>query len=120
MSAKEYPKLPDYNKIIGGIVEYSRLKHECGAKGIQALLEEAGSSLSSILSRLEALPADLKFTGQEPDDPEAIRKVRPNGPAKLWKAFNAEKYRCMEYTRGSMKGGQKTRRSLLHLKLIIP
>jgi hypothetical protein len=88
-----YPQIPDYRHLAEQIAEYSRLKYEYGSENIQPLLDEAEELLKTTYAKIAALPIDKKLSSEEPDDLDAIRNLRPEGPRKIWKSFNMEKYR---------------------------
>jgi ADP-ribosylglycohydrolase len=89
-----YPQLPDLLQIKDHLFEYARLKFEYGAdrEKIQALVNEAEQNLRSIIEKLKALPEDQRFAAVEPDRLDAIRALRTDGPRKLWKTFDSDKY----------------------------
>jgi ADP-ribosylglycohydrolase len=87
-----YPKIPHYADLARQIAEYTRLKHEYGSKDIEQLLAEAEQSLKSVLQKIKDLPIDEKLAAQEPNEYEAILKLRPEGPRKMWERFDRDKY----------------------------
>lgn len=87
-----YPDIPDYNWLIGQIAEYSRLKHEQGAEGIQEVLNRLEKLIKSQLDELKALQINNKLAESEPNALDRILKLRPEGPRRLWKNFNSEEY----------------------------
>jgi len=87
-----YPKLPNLSGLGGQIHLYSQLKHEYGAKGIAPILRNAERALKEALSALKRLPNDKSLRRQEPDSLEAIRRLRPNGPRRMWQHFDAKEY----------------------------
>ena len=88
-----YPKNPAYEKLIQQVIEYGRLKHEYGATGIEPVLNELYESIQSSLDKIKALPINEALAKTEPNDLEEIKKLRPQGPRKLWSNFKEEEYR---------------------------
>lgn len=88
-----YPKNPEFFQLTKQLVEYGRLMHEYGAENVQAILDETDVFMKASLERLKKLPIDARMKKSEPDDLEEIRALRPIGPRKLWKNFNAESYK---------------------------
>ena len=92
---KKYPRMFSHGgreSLVGLIDLYSHLKHEYGAKGIQRVLDEAERALEKALKRVKALPVDRALAAKEPNDLEAIRKLRPKGPRRLWESFDRAEY----------------------------
>jgi ADP-ribosylglycohydrolase len=87
-----YPKIPDFGKLSNYIIEYSRLKHEYGAKGVENILSKAHSTLTNALNELLNLPVDVESSLREPNELEKIRALRPDGKRRLWKCFDADRY----------------------------
>jgi ADP-ribosylglycohydrolase len=88
----EYPKNPDFKKLVEFIEEYGRLKHEYGADGVEGILTEAGRMLEQAIERLKALPGSVSLRAKEPDSLPAIRELRAEGPRRIWKAMDERKY----------------------------
>ncbi|MDD2503850.1 MAG: ADP-ribosylglycohydrolase family protein [Clostridia bacterium] len=90
----KYPKVPNFRHILEQLTEYSRLKFEYGAENdkIQSILHEAEKELQSILDKVKGLEEDRTLSEKEPDDLQAIRSLRPDGPRILWTEFDKEKY----------------------------
>lgn len=88
-----YPTLPDFAHLTERITEFSRLKAETGALGIEPLLREAEAALRQALERLKALPEDEALAAREPNELPAIRRLRPDGPRRLWDALDPAVYR---------------------------
>ncbi len=87
-----YPPRPDLNKILDDIIEYGRLKHEYGAKGIAEFYETLARNLTAAKETLCQLPVDAALAAKEPDALSAIRSLRPEGPRKIWTTIPAELY----------------------------
>ncbi|NLF38846.1 ADP-ribosylglycohydrolase family protein [bacterium] len=88
-----YPKLPEWNKLTNALSEYSRLKHEYGAKGIAPLVRQAEKALHAALAGLKRLPIDRNLAKKEPNALDAIKRLRPRGPRRIWNHFDAAQYR---------------------------
>jgi len=90
-----YPKVSNCERLVEQLGFYSQLKHEYGARGIPTLLAGTERSLKSMLTRMRQLPIDRKQSRQEPNDLSAIRRLRPAGPRRMWRRFDAAAYRGM-------------------------
>jgi len=84
--------MPDYGALTREISLYAQLKAEYGAKNIAPLLAEAEKALQTALAKLRKLPVDKELAKREPNDLESIRRLRPQGPRRLWQTFDAGKY----------------------------
>lgn len=100
----KYPDIPDYFSNLRIAAEYARLKYEYGAQteDIQVLIDELSRSLENTINKLKELPIDHELAEKEPDDLIKIRVLRNEGPRRLWKCFNREKY--MEKIYGALYG----------------
>jgi ADP-ribosylglycohydrolase len=87
-----YPELPNLNKLVDKIICYSQLKHEYGVKNISRILKKAEKSLNYIINDIKKLKIDKELTKKEPNDLKSIKKLRPDGPRRLWKTINKETY----------------------------
>ena len=84
-----YPKEYNFNHLTERLVEYARLQHEYGAKGIDELLAAAKKSLEKAITELKALPLCAELKGKEPDELHAIRALRLKGPRKMWQTLDS-------------------------------
>ncbi len=98
----KYPELPNYSELGKKLVEYSRLKAEYGSTGIEAVLSEAEQALKNAIDKLIALPVDPVLQAKEPNCLKEIKKLRPEGPRKIWKTFDRDLY--IEKLSGAMLG----------------
>lgn len=87
-----YPKMPDLNRLVQDIGLYTQLQHEYGATGLAPILADAEKALRAALRRIRARPVDKALAAQEPNALEAIQALRPKGPRKLWRTFEAGRY----------------------------
>ena len=87
-----YPKQPDYLSLGSDLELISQLKHEYGAKGIQSILKDVEKSMKAAYSLLQKLPIDKELAKEEPNKLSAIRRLRPPGPRRIWKAFEPQIY----------------------------
>lgn len=87
-----YPALPDFRKITHDITEYSRLKHEYGAKGVGRVLRQVEKCLHQASRQLRSLPIDRQLAIREPNGLAAIRALRPRGPRSLWDKMDEKAY----------------------------
>jgi ADP-ribosylglycohydrolase len=97
-----YPKIPNLRELVSTIEIYAQLKHEYGAKGLTPKLRDAEKALQQIVSQLQALPIDKAMALCEPNDIQAIRKLRPAGPRRQWPAFDKAAY--MDRLEGALLG----------------
>ena len=77
---------PDYSKIekeIEQIKEYGKLKCEYGADSSQ-VIDKIEGTLNRFLDELKRLPEDENLAQREPSDYDEIKKLRSNGPRRLW------------------------------------
>ncbi|MDO9540916.1 MAG: ADP-ribosylglycohydrolase family protein [Kiritimatiellia bacterium] len=87
-----YPKISNCKNLVCQLGYYSQLKHEYGARGVTPLLIGTERILKSALARMKQLPVDQAQVRREPNDLFAIRRLRPNGPRRLWKRFDSAAY----------------------------
>ena len=97
-----YPEVPDFSSLSRQLVNYSKLKHEYGSKGIQPLLEKAEDDLKEAIKKIKALPIDKKLAAAEPNKLKAIKALRPKGPRCLWTQFDMAEYK--ERMEGALLG----------------
>jgi len=97
-----YPKLPDFNELARNLVDYAQLQHEYGARGIAPILKDAERALRAATKRIRALPVDRELAKKEPNELTSIRALRPGGPRRMWKTFDAETYQ--DRIRGALLG----------------
>ncbi|MBB3127822.1 ADP-ribosylglycohydrolase [Paenibacillus rhizosphaerae] len=95
-----YPKEPKIHELAGKIIEYGRLVHEYGGRGVADAWIDMEEKMKETLERLQSLPIDAKLKEQEPDDLPSIRALRAEGPRRLWGSFNKEVY--MEKLEGAL------------------
>lgn len=88
----EYPQIPNYHVLIDYLIEYAKLRCEYGAQGVESILKEVEESLKNAIFRINELPIDERLAQHEPNSLSEIRKLRPNGPRRLWKKFQKDKY----------------------------
>lgn len=102
--SKSYPRLPDLERSRNLLWEYARLKYEYGADrgAIQAILDGVARAADNGLRAILDLPDDPTRAAREPDGLAEIQKLRPTGPRKLWKSFDARKYQ--DRLRGGLLG----------------
>ena len=62
---------------------YAQRAYEYGASGVESVLDEARAALEAARRAIEALPPDPVLAAREPDDLEAIRALRPEGPRRV-------------------------------------
>ncbi|NLF19007.1 MAG: ADP-ribosylglycohydrolase family protein [Lentisphaerae bacterium] len=89
----KYPRLPDFHRLTESLALQAQLQAEYGATGIGGPLARAERALRSALRELQALSPDPGLAAKEPNDPKAIRALRPRGPRRLWTGVNPAVYR---------------------------
>ena len=89
----KYPKAHNLNKLIEEINLYSQLKAEYGSKNINNILSDIEKTLKSSIQNIKNLENDIKLNSTEPNDLNEIKRLRPNGPRKIWGKFNSKEYK---------------------------
>lgn len=84
-----YPKDLELNKLADLLKEYGNLMHEYGAEGVEGVLESAKARLTASVEAMKALPIDSALAAREPDELSAIRRLRPDGARRMWKALDS-------------------------------
>ena len=92
MSYANYPKTPDWS-VTRLMDEYARLKHEYGAEGAGAILDETYAYLRAQLQKLKNLGECESLAAKEPNRLENIKALRKPAERRLWKSFNEPVYR---------------------------
>lgn len=87
-----YPEMPNFNFLINQIEEYVRLKVEYGSTGLDSYLQNLEATLQQSLQDLKSFPIDKTLADNEPDDLASIRKLRPDGPRKIWSSIPMDTY----------------------------
>jgi ADP-ribosylglycohydrolase len=87
-----YPDPSELNCLAHAIELQLQLRAEYGSRGIAPILVRLRRELKLARARLERLPADPALARKEPSALAAIRALRPRGPRRLWKAFDAKAY----------------------------
>lgn len=88
-----YPKMPDLIEIVGQLTEFGKLKHEYGAVGILEIINDAKEKLTVALTKMKELPIDESLSLKEPNELAAIRKLRTDGPRRIWTKLDSEIYK---------------------------
>jgi len=88
----QYPDVTNYQQTLEQIIEYIRLKAEYKSPDLNHYCKMLEQTLEKSLKEITSLPIDNTLTMLEPDDLEAIKKLRPNGPRKLWTTFDETIY----------------------------
>jgi ADP-ribosylglycohydrolase len=89
----DYPKTPDFWRLVNGVTLYAQLLHEYGAKGVAPILAKTEETLTAAIKELQELPIDPELAKQEPNSLEEIRSLRPSGPRRIWGRFDESMYR---------------------------
>ena len=88
----KYPEVPDLNNLAELISQYSQFQPELGSKGIESLLNETEEMMKSQLEKLKALSIDERLEQSEPDSLNMIKKLRPEGPRRIWQNLDEDIY----------------------------
>jgi len=86
-----YPNPNSLKKIMEMISLYSHLKHERGSTGISPLLKKTERMMKTVLRNLQQLPENPARAAREPDSLDAIKRLRPDGPRRIWDSLPARK-----------------------------
>lgn len=85
MAYPDFAKLPEYEYLL---TEYARLKCEQGAGDrVEPILAQVKEQLRAAVEQLRDLPDNPALALREPDELDAIRALRPEGPRRLWTAL---------------------------------
>lgn len=95
-----YPYIPDFNSTLESLIEYARLKHEYGSKGISGILTELEMNMKNTLEKIKNLPVDEASAASEPDNLLEIRRLRTEGPRKMIERLDLKIYQ--EKLKGAM------------------
>lgn len=79
--------------LVANVRLYAQLKKELGAEGIDAQVSEIEAYLNQALGKLRQLPGDPELARQEPNELDAIRALRPQGPRSMAQAAGDTSYR---------------------------
>lgn len=88
----KYPDVHDLPRLLHSIELQVQLRAEYGARGIAPILAGLRREMRAARARLERLPADPVLARKEPSGLAAIRALRPRGPRRIWKTFDAKAY----------------------------
>jgi len=87
-----YPKIPELGGVVNHIIEFARVAHENGNQQVGALLEKLEGDLVAQLASMKALAPSAECLARQPDDLEAIRALRADGPRRQWQTLDKAKY----------------------------
>jgi len=80
-----YPDFTALGVNLSELQEYARLKVEQGDSAIvKKIIKEVENYLHTTVNELKNLPDDPELAAKEPDQLEEIRKLRKEGPRKIW------------------------------------
>lgn len=79
-----YPNIPDLNNMVSIFIEYARLKTEYNSPDVVSCIRSLEAKLQESLTEIKALPIDAALALNEPDDLTEIKKLRPDGPRRMW------------------------------------
>ena len=87
-----YPNFSKIDRVLSRLRLDAQLRHELGAQNLDAAIGQLETALESAARNVEAAPIDAELAAREPDDLDGIRALRPDGPRRLWSAFDADLY----------------------------
>jgi ADP-ribosylglycohydrolase len=88
-----YVKKAAFREMVSELADFADLKSELGARGVETILKRVEREIRRGMADLARAAVDEKLAAREPDDLATIRKLRPKGPRRIWKTFDAEAYR---------------------------
>ena len=97
-----YPDASKIRQLLEKLHLFGHKKYEYGAPGVEALYTRAEQSLFAIVEELQGLAVDPGLAKKEPNDLASIRRLRPDGPRRLWTCFDDAVYR--EKVEGALLG----------------
>lgn len=77
---------------LNALNDWAALRHEYGATGIAEIIARVEREIESATDEIRRLPIDPQLAAREPDDLNAIRALRPEGPRRLWRSFDETVY----------------------------
>ncbi|MCJ7751561.1 MAG: ADP-ribosylglycohydrolase family protein, partial [Armatimonadetes bacterium] len=87
-----YPGIPKFHKCAEELELYAQLGHEYGARGMAPVLAAAERAGKDAVATVRKLPIDKELAKKEPNGLEAIKRLRPAGPRKVWSSFDKAIY----------------------------
>lgn len=84
--------MPDLKETVEELVEYTRLMNEYGARGVDEIINEVKQNLCASISKMKELPIDQELSMKEPNELSSIRKLRAEGPRKIWSKLDSSIY----------------------------
>lgn len=88
-----YPDEKKVRALIEQLHLHGQRQYEYGARDVAALWIKAEQVLQGIVDEVKKLPIDPVQAAQEPNDLPGIRRVRPDGPRRLWAHIEPAVYR---------------------------
>lgn len=86
-------KFESIKALTDSLHEYTRLKCEYGSEDLTAIVSEVEEGLKTALSKVKEVAINKQLALKEPDGFEEIRKLRTEGPRRLWGSFDENVYR---------------------------
>lgn len=79
-------------KQLSRIIEFAKLKKEYGSNEVETIFDEVEKVLKNLTTKTIELSEDLNQKANEPDDLTEIRRLRIDGPRKLWNSLDKKLY----------------------------
>lgn len=77
---------------LNALNDWAALRHEYGARGIAEIIARLEQEIEAACAEIRQLPIDAELAAREPNDLDAIRALRPEGPRRLWQSSDASAY----------------------------
>ncbi len=90
---RSYPEMKNVNNLMERITEYSRLKNEYGSEEVQGILDTLEENIKQALDSIKILEIDKALELMEPDELDAIKKLREEGPRRLIEKLDLGTYK---------------------------
>jgi len=88
-----YPIFPKASEKFEEMKCFAELMHEYGAEGLQEIIDGVSTKMDDAIAAIQKLSIDKALEAKEPNCLDEIKAMRADGPRKLWKSFDADKYR---------------------------
>jgi ADP-ribosylglycohydrolase len=92
MKYVDVSKFNNIKALTDSISEYTKLKSEYGSEDLYDIVSEVEQTLKAALGKVKGAAIDKELALREPDELEEIRKLRTEGPRKIWGNLNKETY----------------------------
>jgi len=86
-----YPKLPNFNHLAEYLTHYAQTATERGID-VTSTLAKVEAAMTSAIAAMGDAPTEPSNLARQPSGYQEILALRPDGPRRIWKAFDEEKY----------------------------